>query len=106
MATKKKTSSLACLAAVVPQQPLIKEYVNRDNEIDEFIQIHLPHIPHSQLRLNLVLISSENKRWYRANWYSTVLSKESFVPSNNIVASEMIIVIMTSEGLILERLSK
>jgi hypothetical protein len=99
IAMKKTKSSLSSLKTVIPPQPLVKEYINKNAEIERLIETHLKHIPHTSVQSKLVYLSeNESKRKYRVNWLAPDVSRDNFVTSSRIVFSEMVEVTEAQNG--------
>jgi len=66
----KAKTGLAATNSIDLHKPLVKDYVDPDLALDEFMQLHLPHVPYSIPQCKLVSKSSDGKiKRYRINWW-------------------------------------
>lgn len=78
-------------------KPFIKDFFNADREIDKYLNIRLPHVPYSIMKLCIVSVSKDKKtRKYRVNWYRS--DSSGFVTTSNLVSSQYVQVNTTKDG--------
>ena len=91
---KKTKNSLQCLEAVLPVEELIKEYIDNGAEIENFIQLKMPHVPKTRLKANYLYSSKDGlERRYRINWLLKTQDNNSMVETYSIAKSALIKVV-------------
>ena len=81
-------NKLGCLTSTF-SMPLVKEFIDHDKEIIRFLEVRLPHIPGTTMKINPVY-STETRRHYRVNWY--FVKWNGFIPEQTIKASNLVVV--------------
>lgn len=84
----KAKGGLAVADALDLRKPLVKDFVDPDREVENFVQIRLPHIPYAKAHCKLLYRSKDNQTIrYRVNWFSEKTEAGCIVPLRSIVHS-------------------
>ena len=91
---KTKDSDLAVMEPVDTSKPLVKEFVDKDSQIKQFITTRLPHFPNSSVSIKKVYQSRDKSVYrFRVNYHRSILEGDCIIPLNSIVASRYVEVV-------------
>jgi hypothetical protein len=95
----KAKEGLVVADAIDLQKPLVKDYVDPDLALDNFLKLRLPHVPRATTQCKLVYRSKDGSRiHFRVNWWREDASEDSFVGKYSIVHSAFYEVKATRNG--------
>ena len=79
------------------RKPVVKEFVDQDREIRDFLLLRLPHVPYATPRVAHVYTSKDKKEHrFRVNWFVKV--EDKLVTTSKMVSSQYVRVLITDKG--------
>ena len=67
---KSKQSITSIIEGIDFDKPLVRDFVDKNTIVLNFLSTRLPHVPHAYPKFNLVYVSKDKKTAkYRVNWY-------------------------------------
>lgn len=102
---KKAKEGLTIADVLETKKPLVRDFIDPDKEIERFISIRLPHVPHCTPQLKLVYQSKDKHLYkYRVNWWLHQNHEGSYVTTSSIVTSKYYEITKQVDGIAMREL--
>jgi hypothetical protein len=102
----KQKSETAVMEPLDTVKPLVKDFVDPDKNLNDFLTLRLPHVPHSRMAIKQVYQNKGKTTFrYRINYWVECQDAGSTISTGQIVKSMYVEVSDSIEGYVLTDLT-
>lgn len=88
MPKPKAKNEVALLEPLDTMKPLVKDFVDAEKDLHDFVDLRLPSVPKASPVIKQVYVNKTKTVFrYRVNYWAVILHDDCFVPTGKIVKS-------------------